>query len=68
MPPPNQRPAPGQPFSLSTDQIYSFIQKATGGGFWHPSEQMFWDAMLRKGWKWEDDAIKKGSFVDNFYL
>ena len=53
MPPPNQRPAPDQPFSLSTDRVKSTIPKVTKDGVsetWtYPSEQMFWNAMLRKG-------------------
>ena len=51
MPPPNQQPSPGQPFLLSTDRQKSSIPKATAEGeTWvYPSEQMFWNAMLRKG-------------------
>jgi cytochrome c heme-lyase len=62
MPPPNQQPSPGQPFPLSTNRITSTIPKAGGkeGERWqYPSEQMFWNAMLRKGWRWEEDAVKK---------
>ena len=61
MPPPNQQPAPGQPFTLSTSRVTSGIPKAgTESEKWqYPSEQMFWNAMLRKGWTWEEDAIKK---------
>jgi len=59
MPPPNQRPAPDQPFLLSTDREKSSIPKATEDGshetWTYPSEQMFWNAMLRKGWRWKDD-------------
>ncbi|VIO92927.1 cytochrome C-type heme lyase, putative [Brugia malayi] len=58
MPPPNQKPAPGQPFPLSTERQRSTIPKATEDGYWeYPSEQMFWNAMLRKGWQWRDDQI-----------
>ncbi|EFO19783.1 cytochrome C-type heme lyase [Loa loa] len=58
MPPPNQKPSPGQPFSLSTERQRSTIPKATEDGYWeYPSEQMFWNAMLRKGWQWKDDQI-----------
>ena len=52
MPPPNQLPSPGQPFELSTHREVSTIPK---GGTenpekWvYPSQQMFWNAMLRKG-------------------
>lgn len=60
MPPPNQLPSPGQPFPLSTERIKSGIPKAGTTDKWvYPSEQMFWNAMLRKGWTWEEDAIKK---------
>jgi cytochrome c heme-lyase len=56
---PNQKPAEGQPFELSTSRERSTIPKANPqeekDQFWeYPSEQMFWNAMLRKGWKWED--------------
>ena len=62
MPPPHQLPSPGQPFSLSTGRVQSNIPKAGGaeGEKWvYPSEQMFWNAMLRKGWRWDADAIKQ---------
>ena len=52
MPPPNQRPSPGQPFPLSTNRQTSSIPKGgvEGEEKWqYPSEQMFWNAMLRKG-------------------
>ena len=53
MPPPNQQPAPDQPFPLDTSRVQSSIPKATKDGSdekWvYPSEQMFWNAMLRKG-------------------
>jgi len=52
MPAPNQCPAPGQAKLLGTDRVTSSIpQGATGGvGRWvYPSEQMFYNALLRKG-------------------
>ena len=57
MPPPNQRPSPDQPFNLSTDRQKSSIPKASAPGeTWvYPSQQMFWNAMLRKGWRWKDE-------------
>ncbi len=58
--PPNQRPAPDQPFSLPTDRVKSSIPKADSqsGETWvYPSQQMFWNAMLRKGWRWRDDDV-----------
>lgn len=50
MPPPNQQPSPGQPFQLSTLREESTIPRAYSEQKWvYPSEQMFWNAMLRKG-------------------
>ncbi|KAM7537318.1 hypothetical protein Aperf_G00000072392 [Anoplocephala perfoliata] len=62
MPKENQNPSPGQPFSLSTDRVVSSIPKAVvnkdeGPNWVYPSPQMFWNAMLRKGWRWRDDQI-----------
>ncbi|CAG5133635.1 unnamed protein product [Candidula unifasciata] len=58
MPPPNQRPAPDQPFPLSTHRIESTIPKAGTNETWvYPSQQMFWNAMLRKGWRWKEDDM-----------
>jgi cytochrome c heme-lyase len=60
MPPPNQRPAPDQPFPLSIDRQTSTIPRADKPNeCWvYPSPQMFWNAMLRKGWRWKDDDLK----------
>lgn len=47
----SQDPAPGQPYSLSTARERSTIPKSDGenGETWtYPSEQMFFNAMLRK--------------------
>ncbi|CAB4066727.1 HCCS [Lepeophtheirus salmonis] len=58
MPPPNQRPAPDQPFSLDTVRERSNIPKAgteKGETWTYPSAQMFWNAMLRKGWRWKEE-------------
>lgn len=51
MPAPNQKPSLGQPFTLSTQREKSTIPKAQcNGETWeYPSAQMFWNAMLRKG-------------------
>merc|ERR1712216_951176 len=59
MPPPNQLPAPGQKMALSTKRIVSSIprsssftpehQKEAGEHWVYPSEQMFFNAMKRKG-------------------
>lgn len=56
----NQIPHPEQPFPLSTDRQKSSIPKADGSGNWmYPSEQMFWNAMIRKGWNWKDHVEGK---------
>ncbi|CAL1535571.1 unnamed protein product [Lymnaea stagnalis] len=61
MPPPNQRPAPDQPFPLPTERVVSSIPKAGTEEHWvYPSPQMFWNAMLRKGrWRWKDDEVSQ---------
>nr|SVE74833.1 EOG090X0CJG [Daphnia carinata] len=66
MPPPNQRPAPDQPFSLPTQRQVSSIPKAGAENeFWqYPSQQMFWNAMLRKGWRWEESALEPKDMDD----
>ncbi|GMT15435.1 hypothetical protein PFISCL1PPCAC_6732 [Pristionchus fissidentatus] len=60
---PNQKPAPDQPFALPTKREKSTIPKAettTAGETWtYPSPQMFWNAMLKKGWRWEDDQLSE---------
>lgn len=63
MPPANQNPAPDQPFPLPTTRQVSTIPKATEDPktkeFWvYPSQQMFWNAMLRKGWQWKKDDLQ----------
>ncbi|XP_024230405.1 holocytochrome c-type synthase isoform X1 [Oncorhynchus tshawytscha] len=58
MPPPNQVPAPDQPFLLPVNREESKIPRAGTGKNWvYPSEQMFWNAMLRKGWRWKEDEL-----------
>ncbi|GJQ80293.1 hypothetical protein Trydic_g12177 [Trypoxylus dichotomus] len=62
MPPANQQPAPDQPFPLPTERQVSTIPKAIvkegENPYWtYPSQQMFWNAMLRKGWRWKDEDI-----------
>lgn len=68
MPPANQNRAPDQPFPLPTDRQVSTIPKATQDDkkeFWlYPSQQMFWNAMLRKGWQWKKDDLKPND-MDN---
>ncbi|KAM4543394.1 holocytochrome c-type synthase isoform 2-T2 [Fundulus diaphanus] len=58
MPPPNQTAAPDQPFKLSISRQESNIPRHDTEKKWvYPSEQMFWNAMLRKGWRWRDDDL-----------
>ncbi|KAL0276868.1 UNVERIFIED_CONTAM: hypothetical protein PYX00_004341 [Menopon gallinae] len=63
---PNQQPAPDQPFPLPITREVSSIPKAgEENAFWvYPSQQMFWNAMLRKGWRWQDDDIKPKDMDD----
>ena len=50
MPPANQMPSPDQPFPLPTERQTSSIPNPTTGKHWvYPSQQMFWNAMKRKG-------------------
>ncbi|TNN39588.1 Proteasome subunit beta type-4 [Liparis tanakae] len=58
MPPPNQVPAPDQPFALPLAREESTIPRHDTEKNWvYPSEQMFWNAMLRKGWRWREDDL-----------
>lgn len=62
MPPANQQPSKDQPFLLPTNRQLSTIPRAIPGPdgkqFWeYPSQQMFWNAMLRKGWRWQKDDL-----------
>lgn len=68
MPPANQQPSPDQPFPLPTQRQVSSIPRAMPDGsteFWvYPSQQMFWNAMLRKGWRWKNEDIKEKDMDD----
>ncbi|XP_014258327.1 cytochrome c-type heme lyase isoform X2 [Cimex lectularius] len=69
MPAPNQMPSPDQPFPLSTERQVSNIPKAVKQDekdtHWvYPSAQMFWNAMLRKGWRWRDDQLSQKDMDD----
>merc|ERR1712226_1293233 len=58
MPPPNQRPSPDQPFALPIERQKSTIPKAGTEETWtYPSQQMFWNALLRKGWEFEEGSL-----------
>ena len=60
MPELSQKNMAGQPFALPVDRVISTIPKADGKGdnenWVYPSEQMFWNAMVRKGWKWQEES------------
>ena len=59
MPPPNQRPAPNQPFPLPIERQKSTIPKAGTEDTWvYPSQQMFFNALLRKGEKSDSDDLE----------
>eukprot|EP00092_Neocalanus_flemingeri_P027982 GFUD01030379.1.p1 GENE.GFUD01030379.1~~GFUD01030379.1.p1 ORF type:complete len:247 (+),score=59.70 GFUD01030379.1:41-781(+) len=59
MPPPNQRPAINQPFPLPIERQKSTIPKSGTEETWvYPSQQMFFNALLRKGWEFGPDTIQ----------
>ncbi|ELU04991.1 hypothetical protein CAPTEDRAFT_3770 [Capitella teleta] len=66
MEPPNQRPAPDQPFALPTQRQASTIPRfdRPGETWVYPSQQMFWNAMLRKGWRWKDEMLEQKDMDD----
>lgn len=50
MPAPNQQPRSGQQLSLSQERVKSTIPRGSAEGEWvYPSEQMFYNALHRKG-------------------
>lgn len=70
MPPPNQLKAKDQPFELETDRQISRIPKAgSNDEYWvYPSQQMFWNAMLRKGWRWKDASLDPNDMKDIIHI
>ena len=48
MPASSQEPHPDQPFTLSTEREQSKIPKEKGQVWVYPSEQMFFNAMVKK--------------------
>ncbi|CAG9808464.1 unnamed protein product [Chironomus riparius] len=69
MPAANQKPSPGQPFPLPTARVTSSIPRAVpspeGKTHWeYPSQQMFWNAMLRKGWVWQKEDLSAKDMDD----
>jgi len=74
MPPPNQTPAPGQKFLLSTHRMESSIlrgdytpqhQQGAGAQWMYPSEQMFYNAMKRKGFEPEEETMRAVVAIHN---
>ena len=59
MPPANQLPAPDQPFPLPTERQKSSIPRAGTQDHWqYPSQQMFYNALRRKGWEFGPDDLE----------
>merc|ERR1712062_657757 len=55
---PKQTPAPNQPFPLPIERQKSSIPKAGTEETWvYPSQQMFFNALLRKGWEFEEGSL-----------
>jgi len=55
---PKQTPAPNQPFPLPIERQKSSIPKAGTDETWtYPSQQMFFNALLRKGWEFEEGSL-----------
>ena len=60
MPKGSNEPIPDQPFVLSKKRQVSSIPKgSTEADKWvYPSEQMFFNAMIRKGWSYKGEDLK----------
>ena len=59
MPPANQLPAADQPFPLPTERQKSSIPRAGTQDHWqYPSQQMFYNALRRKGWEFGPDDLE----------
>lgn len=71
MPPPNQRPAPGQRDRLDTRRVESTIptgKTATEGdsnNWMYPSQQMFFNAMRRKGYDPKEEDMRAVVAIHN---
>lgn len=62
---PNQVPDPEQPFELSKERAVSSIPKVDGQKWVYPSEQMFWNAMKKKGWNWKKETDQDGQIIQH---
>ena len=59
MPPANQLPAADQPFPLPTERQKSSIPRAGTQDNWqYPSQQMFYNALRRKGWQFGPEDLE----------
>lgn len=64
--PPNQRPTPGQRKLLSTERVQSTIPRSEGDDTWqYPSQQMFYNAMKRKGYAPSEDDMDSVVAIHN---
>ena len=60
MPPANQMPAADQPFPLPTNRQKSGIPRSGTEDNWvYPSQQMFYNALRRKGWEFGPDDLEQ---------
>lgn len=60
MPPANQQPAPDQPFPLPTERQKSSIPRSGTEDNWvYPSQQMFYNALRRKGWEFGPEDLEQ---------
>ena len=60
MPPANQMPAADQPFPLPTNRQKSSIPRSGTEDNWvYPSQQMFYNALRRKGWEFGPDDLEQ---------
>ena len=60
MPPANQQPSPDQPFPLPTERQKSSIPRSGTEDNWvYPSQQMFYNALRRKGWEFGPEDLEQ---------
>lgn len=67
IPPLSQEPAPGQTKQLPKERVVSTIPKGPDGDekWVYPSEQMFFNAMRRKGWAPNEEEMKTVVAIHN---
>lgn len=62
---PDSQRAPGQKTDLNTVGVRSSIPKGDGGKWMYPSEQRFYNALLKKGWNPEENLISTVVSIHN---